>query len=194
MANAALGRIILAGLGVLAYKNRDRLGELFRPKPTDPNAPKVDGSIFDQLSKGGGLGDILDRLRGTGMGDAVDSWTGKGANEPLKPAQVGAAIDEETLQALSEQTGMSRGELLERLAVNIPEAVDELSPEGELPETGPVASSETGLLDPAPPYSPKMSGGSAPSTGLSRSPVADRNPDGPRQDGMTPRPSDEPLI
>lgn len=193
MANAALGRIILAGLGILAYKNRDRLGEIFRPRETDPNAPKVDGSIFDQLSKGGGLGDILDRLRNTGIGGVVDSWVGKGPNEPLHPEQVEAAIDEETLTSLERQTGMSRDELLARLAKDLPEAVDDLSPDGDLPEA-PATSAEPGLLDPAPPYNPKMSGGSVPDTGLSRSPVADRNPEGPRQDGATPRPNDDPSI
>lgn len=111
----------------------------------------------------------------------------------MQPAQVEAAIDEETLQALARQTGMSREEILERLAVNLPETVDELSPEGDLPES-PVASSEPGLLDPAPTYSPRMSGGSVPNTGISRSPVADRNTDGPRQDGMSPRPTVDPSV
>lgn len=72
MANATLGRIILAGLGVLAYKNCDRLGELFRPTNTDPNNPKPADGIFDQLSKNGGLGDILDKFRNTGVGGAVE--------------------------------------------------------------------------------------------------------------------------
>jgi uncharacterized protein YidB (DUF937 family) len=185
MANAALGRIILAGLGVLAYKNRDRLGEIFRPTQTDPNAPKVEGSIFDQLSKSGGLGDILDRLRTAGAGGAVDSWVSRGANEPLDPSHLEAAIDEETLQSLSKQTGMSREELLQRLARNLPETVDELSPEGDLPESPPAWSEQPTLLDPVP-SNPKMSGSSKPDGGVSRSPVADHDRDGPRQDGNDP--------
>lgn len=187
MANAALGRIILAGLGVLAYKNRDRLGEIFRPTQTDdPSAPKVEGSIFDQLSKSGGLGEILDKLRSAGAGGAVDSWVGKGKNEPLDPSHVEAVIDEETLQSLSKQTGMSREELLRRLATNLPETVDELSPEGELPDSPPAWSERPTLLDPVPP-SPKTSGAAKPDGGVSRSPVADRNTDGPRQDATDPR-------
>ena len=186
MANATLGRIILAGLGVLAYKNRDRLGEIFRPTQTDPNAPKVEGSIFDQLSKSGGLGEILDKLRNAGAGGAVDSWVGRGKNEPLDPSHMEAAIDEETLQSLSKQTGMSREELLRRLATDLPETVDELSPEGELPESPPAWSERSSLLDPAP-SNPKMSGAAKPDGGISRSSVADRNMDGPRQDGSTDR-------
>ncbi len=186
MANATLGRIILAGLGVLAYKNRDRLGEIFRPTQADPNAPKVEGSIFDQLSRSGGLGDILDRLRTAGAGGAVDSWVGRGPNEPLDPSHVEAAIDEETLQSLSKQTGMSREELLQRLATNLPETVDELSPDGDLSESPPAWSERPTLLDPVP-SNQKMSGAAKPDTGVSRSPVADHNTDVPRQDGNDPR-------
>jgi uncharacterized protein YidB (DUF937 family) len=186
MANATLGRIILAGLGVLAYKNRDRLGEIFRPTQTDPNAAKVEESIFDQLTKSGGLGEILDKLRNAGAGGAVDSWVGRGKNEPLDPSHMEAAIDEETLQSLSKQTGMSREELLRRLATNLPETVDELSPEGELPESPPGWSERPTLLDPVP-SDPSKSGAAKPDGGVSRSPVADRNTDGPRRDGNDPR-------
>lgn len=201
MANATLGRIILAGLGVLAYKNRDRLGDIFKPsqanpdRPADGDGPRTEGNLFDQLTKSGGLGEILDRLRNIGAGGAIDSWMGKGANEPLNPSQVEAAIDEETLQSLSRQTGMSREELLQRLARNLPETVDELSPEGELPD-GSASGGDVGqptLLDPVPAGSPQMAGASQPDAGFSRSPVADRNTDGPREAGTTPRPTDSPL-
>lgn len=150
MANAALGRILLAGLGVLAYKNRDRLGELLRPNPTDPSAPRPE-SIFDQMSRSGGIGDILDKLRNAGAGGAVDTWLGKGPNKPLEPSNIEAAIDEETLQSLSRQTGMSREELLQRLATNLPATVDELSPDGDLPDQPPRWDERAGLLDPVSP-------------------------------------------
>jgi uncharacterized protein YidB (DUF937 family) len=96
----------------------------------------------------GGLSDLLNRLKAAGSGDAVDSWMGKGANQPIGPANVEAAIDEETLKSLIRQTGMSRQEILDRLAVDLPKVVDEITPEGTLPE-------EPTLLDPvAPPPKP----------------------------------------
>jgi uncharacterized protein YidB (DUF937 family) len=84
----------------------------------------------------------------------VDSWVGKGPNKPIDPEHVEAAIDEETLVALYEQTGLSREEILKRLAVNLPEAVDELSPDGHLPE-GQAEKDEPTLLDPIPAAVPK---------------------------------------
>jgi uncharacterized protein YidB (DUF937 family) len=194
MANATLGRILLAGLGILAYKNRDRLGEVFRPTSNDPNAPKADGSIFDQLSKSGGIGDILDKLRNAGAGGAVDTWLGKGPNEPLHPSQVEAAIDEETLQSLSRQTGMSREELLERLATNLPETVDELSPDGDLADTPPKLHKQTDLLDPVPSSRHGSGGPSSREGGVSPNSVANSNPEGSRRDGISSPPTSDPSI
>ena len=193
MASNALGKVLLAALGVLAYKNRDRLGELFRPTQSDPNTPQPNGSIFDQLAKGGGLSEILDKFRNAGKGEAVDSWVGTGANQPIDPAQVEAAIDAETLDALVKQTGMSRQEILERLAVNLPETVNDLSPDGRMPASNQTDDEPT-LLDPAPPLAPKMSGGSVPNVGMAKSAVADRNTGAPRQDGASPRPTDDPTV
>ena len=61
------------------------------------------------------------------------------------------AIDEETLTSLSMQTGLSRDELIARTTKDLPEAVNKLTPDGELPAVGPTqGSSETTLLDDVP--------------------------------------------
>jgi uncharacterized protein YidB (DUF937 family) len=148
MKMAGLGRIALAALGILAYQNRDKLAEILKKvgsqSNTDPNNPPE--NVVDQVLKGGmgGLSDLLNRLRNAGVGDAVDSWMGKGANKPIRPENVEGAIDEETLESLIRQTGMSRREILDRLAVDLPKVVDEITPDGTLPE-------EKTLLDPVPP-------------------------------------------
>jgi uncharacterized protein YidB (DUF937 family) len=144
---AGLGRLALIALGILAYKNRDKLGQVLSGAGgpgSDPNNPRSEGGVA------GGLGELLDRFRRAGQGDAVDSWVGKGPNQPIEPRQVEAAIDDETLEALVKQTGMSRAELLRRLAVDLPETVDEITPDGKLPDVSPEADEPT-LLDPGPP-------------------------------------------
>jgi len=155
---ANLGRLAIAMLGVLAYQNRDKIGDLIRGAGNrDPNNPQ--GGLMDQLSKGvsgTALGDILDRFRNAGVGSKVDSWVGTGANEPIEPKEVEAAIDEDTLTSLSMQTGLSRDELIARITKDLPEAVDKLTPDGELPAANPTQQTdETTLLDPAPTHTPE---------------------------------------
>ncbi|MBB6411549.1 YidB family protein [Mesorhizobium sangaii] len=150
---ANLGRLAVAMLGVLAYQNRDKIGDLIRGAGNrDPNDPQ--GGLLDQLSKGvsgTALGDVLDRFRNAGVGSKVDSWVGTGANEPIEPKDVETAIGEDTLTSLSMQTGLSRDELIARITKDLPEAVDKLTPEGALPAANATQQTdETTLLDPVP--------------------------------------------
>jgi uncharacterized protein YidB (DUF937 family) len=72
--------------------------------------------------------------------------------------EVEAAIDDETLRSLSEQTGLSREELIARITQVLPEAVDEMTPEGELS----TETSGDNLLDDVPKSSPRTGLAGAP--------------------------------
>jgi uncharacterized protein YidB (DUF937 family) len=150
---ANLGRLAIAMLGVLAYQNREKIGELIR-RAGDRNPNDPQGGILDQISKGvsgTALGDILDRFRDAGAGSKVDSWVGTGPNQPIEPNEVEAAIDEGTLTSLSMQTGLSREELIRRITRDLPEAVNKMTPNGELPPEPTQRSGEITLLDDVPP-------------------------------------------
>ncbi|RWE79624.1 YidB family protein [Mesorhizobium sp.] len=145
---ANLGRLAVAILGVLAYQNRDKIGELLRGD-RDPNNPH--GRLLDQLSKGvsgTALGDIVDRFRNAGAGSKVDSWVSPGPNQPIEPKEVETAIDDETLASLSMQTGLSRDELIARITRDLPEAINKLTPNGEMPAA---SAEDITLLDRVPP-------------------------------------------
>ena len=72
-------------------------------------------------------------LKQAGHGEAADSWVGTGPNKPIAPEHVEKAISPEVLDQLAQQTGMSRDEILQRLSKDIPDAVDEMTPQGTLP-------------------------------------------------------------
>ena len=81
----------------------------------------------------GGLGDLVERFKQNGQGQAADSWVRKGPNQQLAPDQLEQAIGPDVLNTLSQQTGLSREELLSRLTRELPAAVDKFTPEGRLP-------------------------------------------------------------
>jgi uncharacterized protein YidB (DUF937 family) len=157
---ANLGKLALAMLGILAYQNRDKLGELLRGKDSagldrDNPQPHNGGGFLEQitdtLGSGGGLGDVLDRFRETGSAEQADSWVRQGPNQPIDRQQVEAAIDPETINELSVQTGLSKEELLEQIAHDLPDAVDKMTPNGQLPSASDIKPAEPTLLDPVPP-------------------------------------------
>ena len=135
---ALLGLLAIAG-----YQNRDKLAEMLGGKQGAPGQTGL-GGLLGQLSGGlgaggvggllsGGLGELVERFKQSGQADAVDSWVSTGPNKQIAPSQVEQAIGPEVLETLSKQTGLSREEILARLSRELPEAVDEYTPQGRLP-------------------------------------------------------------
>jgi uncharacterized protein YidB (DUF937 family) len=139
---------LLGLLAVAGYQNRDKIAEVLGGRKQEPGsgpAPNNQqggvlgnlGGLLGGASAGsvlsGGLNDLIERFKQNGQGQAADSWVGRGANQPLGPNQLEQAIGPEVLNTLSQQTGLSREELLSRLTRELPAAVDKFTPEGRLP-------------------------------------------------------------
>ena len=139
---------LLGLLAVAGYQNRDKLAEMLRGaqaksgasagSPADREAaPDNLGGLLGGTSVGGllsgGLRDLIDSFKSSGQGEIADSWVRTGPNKPISPQELERAISPEVWANLSEQTGLSRHELLSRLSRELPEAVDKYTPEGRLP-------------------------------------------------------------
>jgi uncharacterized protein YidB (DUF937 family) len=83
------------------------------------------------------------RAEQSGLGDVFDSWVGKGENKPISAEQVKAAADPENLQKIADDAGVSVDEAAEELSKAMPEVVDKLSPEGQLPSDEAIRSEFT---------------------------------------------------
>ncbi len=75
----------------------------------------------------------MDRFKQNGQSETADSWVGTGPNKQIAAPQLEKAIGADVLDALTEQTGLTRQELLERLSRDLPDAVDKYTPQGRLP-------------------------------------------------------------
>jgi uncharacterized protein YidB (DUF937 family) len=81
----------------------------------------------------GGLGDLLKQLQQKGLGDEANSWIGSGPNKAISPRDLESALGADTLNNLSQHTGMGRDALLNGLSRQLPRFVDQLTPNGRLP-------------------------------------------------------------
>ena len=81
----------------------------------------------------GGLGALIDRFRNNGLEDAINSWIGTGQNQAISPGQLRQALGQETVEDLSQRTGLPHGDLLSQLSNILPGVVDRLTPNGRLP-------------------------------------------------------------
>jgi len=98
------------------------------------------GGLLGGLAGSGGLGGLIDQFRQRGYGDHVDSWVGTGQNRNIDPDDLGQALGPDTIDELEQQTGMPRSQLLSELSQELPDAVDQFTPEGRLPTEQEISS------------------------------------------------------
>lgn len=119
-------------LGLLAYKALKGKGGLAGILGSAQSADSSGGPLSGG-ALGGGLKDLLDRFRQSGQEDKAQSWVSKESNKPIAPQELEQTLGEERIQWLMEQTGLPRDELLSGLSNELPDAIDELTPDGRVP-------------------------------------------------------------
>ncbi|MCP5267377.1 MAG: DUF937 domain-containing protein [Burkholderiaceae bacterium] len=84
----------------------------------------------------GGLGDLLQRFQQAGMGDQIQSWIGTGQNQPIDANQIEQVFGSDTLGQLAGQAGVDRSQVSGQLADILPQVIDRVTPNGQVPEGG----------------------------------------------------------
>lgn len=84
-------------------------------------------------SRPGGLAGMLQSLQQGGLGHLVQSWIGTGANQPVSADQLRNTLGTDWLSRLSQLTGLSQGDVEQHVSTALPQIVDHLSPNGQLP-------------------------------------------------------------
>ena len=91
------------------------------------------GPLIAKFLQGGGLSKIMQGAQANGLSAQADSWVGTGANEPLAPSQVRAVVGEDAVQQVAQEAGISEDEAADVLAAVVPQMVNGLTPNGEVP-------------------------------------------------------------
>lgn len=91
------------------------------------------GGLLGGLGGAGALGALISQFQQKGYGQQVNSWVSPGPNQPIAPHEVADALGEDTVQQLQQQTGLPRDALLQDLTHVLPEAVNEVTPQGRAP-------------------------------------------------------------
>jgi uncharacterized protein YidB (DUF937 family) len=82
----------------------------------------------------GGLGGLGAQFEQAGLGDVLGSWISKGQNRPVSADQLGQVFGQDQLSELGAKLGMGGGELASELSQILPNLVDQMTPDGRVPE------------------------------------------------------------
>ncbi len=81
----------------------------------------------------GGLNDLLKQFQQSGQGEVVQSWIGRGPNKSIAPDDLASALGADRINTMANLSGMSRDDMLSQLSEQLPDVVDQLTPDGRLP-------------------------------------------------------------
>ena len=142
-----MSRVLIALAPVLLnmLANRGRQGGSPIPENRTPGGGGI-GDLLGQVLGGGsgargGLGGLLEQLQRAGFREQADSWVGRGANASISPDSISEIFGKDGLEAISRHAGISPGEASQGLSALLPEVVDRMTPDGEVPEPGALANS-----------------------------------------------------
>ncbi|HQR59018.1 MAG TPA: YidB family protein [Azonexus sp.] len=94
----------------------------------------------------GGLEGLIRSFQQGGLGDIVNSWVAKGQNLPVSGEQIESVLGGSVLQDLAAQLGVSPQQASGSLADVLPQLIDQMTPNGELPQGGDLLSQGLDLL------------------------------------------------
>ena len=82
---------------------------------------------------GGGLNDLLKQFQQSGLSDVAQSWVNTGPNKEIAPENLSKVLGEDQIKTLMAHSGLSRDELIAGLSQQLPELINQLTPNGRLP-------------------------------------------------------------
>jgi uncharacterized protein YidB (DUF937 family) len=113
-----------SGLGGLAGRNQAQGGNLLLQV------------VLSLLQQNGGLEAVLGKLRQGGLGQQADSWVSTGQNMNISPDQLQQIFGSSTISDLASQLGMPEDQAGSTMAQVLPEVINHLTPQGQVPENG----------------------------------------------------------
>jgi uncharacterized protein YidB (DUF937 family) len=107
---------------------------------------KFVGDLVTNHSSGQGLAGLVQQFEQNGMGDLINSWVSTGQNKEISPEQMEQALGSQQIQQFAQQSGMNASQAAGSLAQLLPQIIDKLTPNGQVPAHGDVQSMLGNLL------------------------------------------------
>jgi uncharacterized protein YidB (DUF937 family) len=93
----------------------------------------------------GGISGLQQMFEQKGLGGLVSSWIGTGQNQPISAGQLQNVLQGNALQEIAAKTGMDTGQLGSIFSQLLPNVVDKLTPNGQVPDSNALTQMMKGL-------------------------------------------------
>jgi uncharacterized protein YidB (DUF937 family) len=93
-----------------------------------------------------GLGGLLPGFQRAGLDGLIQSWISTGQNQAISGTQLRDALGSDRIDALSRQAGVSPDQGIGALAQLLPSLIDQLTPDGQVPDNSQIGKLGANLL------------------------------------------------
>ena len=94
----------------------------------------------------GGLQGLAQRFQQGGFGDVLNSWVSTGQNQPIDPGDLSQVLGRDRVNQMSQQAGVPPQQGSSVLAMLLPQIIDRLTPQGQVPQQNQLAQAGATLL------------------------------------------------
>lgn len=93
----------------------------------------------------GGLGALLEQLQRSGFGEQARSWVGTGQNLPISPDAMEQVFGRGGVAEIARRAGVTEADASRGLAELLPEVVNHVTPDGDVPDLDSLTASVSDL-------------------------------------------------
>src|SRR5512145_1846953 len=93
----------------------------------------------------GGLSGLIEKFQKNGLGEIASSWVGTSSNLPVSADQISSALGADSIRDIAGKIGVSGDQVSSSLAGLLPQLIDQLTPDGKVPEGNALSASLTSL-------------------------------------------------
>ncbi|WP_340618585.1 YidB family protein [Xenorhabdus entomophaga] len=102
--------------------------------------------VMDWVEGQGGISGLIDKFSQQGLDGTIHSWIGSGENLPIHADQLSSIFGSSTIQQLADKIGIDPNEASSLLSQHLPNLIDKVTPNGEVPENLDLKSAGMNLL------------------------------------------------
>ena len=110
----------------------DTIGSLLG-KSQDAPASVPEALVAALGSQESGLGGLVQKFEAAGLGPVISSWIGNGDNQAVSPDALHGILGSDLAQQIAAKTGLPIEQLLPQIAQHLPQLVDGMTPNGQMP-------------------------------------------------------------
>jgi len=128
----------------------DNLTSALSSQPSQGGGANPTSAVISEVltlieNRQGGLGGLLQSFQQNGLGHLVQSWIGTGQNLPVSAAQIQSTLGAECTAKIAQATGLPQAEVESHLATLLPQLIDHMTPNGQVPQGGDLRGILTGV-------------------------------------------------